>query len=504
MKRFNTTGVCISKKHYMVDISHKIEQIEKLIENEFYFVINRPRQYGKTTTLFELYKKLKFKYEVIRMSFEGIMYEFESEERFCKSFLGMMRDYINIENIESVTTISELASLIKRITKDKEIILIIDEVDRAADNKLFLNFLAMLRSLYLDRDMEVCRTFKSVVLAGVHDIKNLKLKFRDEEVKYNSPWNIAVDFDIDMSFNEFEIESMLDEYSSANNLGIDCPSISSEIYKFTEGYPFLVSRICQIVDEKILGVDKKTWTTLDIYKAIKILLLEKNTLFDDLIKNLENNKGLYKFIYEILVRGDRKVYNPDNPVIDIGSMFGYLTKDGENNVDIASQIVKERIYNYMVSKTDIEKMSSYNFKDNFITKDNGLDMERVLLKFQQFMKENYSTRDLEFLERHGVLLFLAFIKPIINGTGFEYKEVQISEEKRLDIVIQYNNYKYIIETKIWHGNKAHEKGKYQLQNYLEIEGLEKGYLLIFNFNKEKNYTTDEYKVENKTIFEVRV
>ncbi|MGL5066207.1 MAG: AAA family ATPase [Sarcina sp.] len=198
MKRFNTTGVCISKKHYMVDISHKIEQIEEIIENEFYFVINRPRQYGKTTTLFELYKKLKSNYEVIRMSFEAIMYEFESEERFCKSFLGMMEDYISIEKTGSITTISELASLIKRITKDKEIILIIDEVDRAADNKLFLNFLAMLRSLYLDRDMELCTTFKSVVLAGVHDIKNLKLKFKEgeENAKYNSPWNIAVDFDI--------------------------------------------------------------------------------------------------------------------------------------------------------------------------------------------------------------------------------------------------------------------------------------------------------------------
>ena len=37
-------------------------------------------------------------------------------------------------------------------------------------------------------------------------------------------------------------------------------------------------------------------------------------------------------------------------------------------------------------------MSSYNFKDNFITEDNGLDMEKILLRFQQFMKENYSPK----------------------------------------------------------------------------------------------------------------
>ena len=54
-------------------------------------------------------------------------------------------------------------------------------------------------------------------------------------------------------------------------------------------------------------------------------------------------------------------------------------------------------------------MIKYNFKSNFITKDNGLDMKNILLKFQQFMKENYSSKDKSFLERHGVLLFLSFI-----------------------------------------------------------------------------------------------
>jgi hypothetical protein len=52
-RRFNSTGVCVSRKHYMVDISNKIEQIKKLIDNEFYFTINKPRQYGKD--IFQVY-----------------------------------------------------------------------------------------------------------------------------------------------------------------------------------------------------------------------------------------------------------------------------------------------------------------------------------------------------------------------------------------------------------------------------------------------------------------
>ena len=72
MKEFNTTGLCNPNKHYMVDISNKLYDIKKLVEKEKYFIINRPRQYGKTTTLLALENNLKDKYLVISISFEGI------------------------------------------------------------------------------------------------------------------------------------------------------------------------------------------------------------------------------------------------------------------------------------------------------------------------------------------------------------------------------------------------------------------------------------------------
>lgn len=58
-------------------------------------------------------------------------------------------------------------------------------------------------------------TFQSVILAGVYDIKNLKLKIRlEKEHQYNSPWNIAADFTVDMSFAAGEIAGMLEEYEA--------------------------------------------------------------------------------------------------------------------------------------------------------------------------------------------------------------------------------------------------------------------------------------------------
>ena len=62
MKKFNTTGLCIPNRHYMVDTTDKINKIVKLIEDEEYFTINRSRQYGKTTTIYLLKNRLKSKY----------------------------------------------------------------------------------------------------------------------------------------------------------------------------------------------------------------------------------------------------------------------------------------------------------------------------------------------------------------------------------------------------------------------------------------------------------
>ena len=70
----------------MVNINQKLKKIIKLVQNDKYFVINRPRQFGKTTTLSELQKILKTRYKVIKLDFEGIGNIFESEKEFCEYF----------------------------------------------------------------------------------------------------------------------------------------------------------------------------------------------------------------------------------------------------------------------------------------------------------------------------------------------------------------------------------------------------------------------------------
>ena len=52
---FNTEGRCKPDKHYMVPLGGRLKAIkEQYVDREKYFVINRGRQYGKTTTLMAL------------------------------------------------------------------------------------------------------------------------------------------------------------------------------------------------------------------------------------------------------------------------------------------------------------------------------------------------------------------------------------------------------------------------------------------------------------------
>ena len=50
-RRFNITGYCNQKRNYMVDLTTRMNAIRLMIADGEYFVINRARQYGKTTLL---------------------------------------------------------------------------------------------------------------------------------------------------------------------------------------------------------------------------------------------------------------------------------------------------------------------------------------------------------------------------------------------------------------------------------------------------------------------
>jgi hypothetical protein len=58
--------------------------------------------------------------------------------------------------------------------------------------------------------------------------------------------------------------------------------------------------------------------------------------------------------------------------------------------------------------------------------------------------------------------------------------------------------------KIWRGEEYHHKGIEQLAEYLDIYQQKEGYLLIFNFNKNKTFKEETIQIGDKTILAVWV
>ena len=376
MKTFNTTAVCIPSKHYMVDLSERVQEIKKLVDAGNYFTINRARQYGKTTTIDALEKVLISEYYVLSLDFQKISGAgFKTEEKFVKAFCRLVckkrtrasipdEIYAALQEAanrkDNLAILDEMFDIIDRWCEmvDRRIVMIIDEVDTAANNQVFLDFLAQLRADYLEekKDPEE-RTFQSVILAGVTDVKHLKTKIRQEDDhKVNSPWNIATDFTIDMSLSESGIKGMLDEYESDHHSGMDTAGIAKSIREYTNGYPFLVSRICQLIDEVIGKTCSLTesWTNRGIEEAVKLMLAENNTLFQSLTKNLNNFPDLKMSIRSILMEGTKLTWNAQQDAIVQMQMYGLIRND-HNTVRVSNRIFETMLYNLFLSDEELKR-----------------------------------------------------------------------------------------------------------------------------------------------------
>lgn len=166
-KKFNVNGYCDPELHYMVDLSGRLKTIKAMVDEGDYFTINRARQYGKTTILAAMADYLKEDYEVVSLDFQTMSsLAFESEEMFVTAFAEELLDAVDSfpDGIESrigtfaqnTARICSLQALFKVLNHwcakaARKIILMIDEVDTATNNQVFLDFLAQLRACYLKR-----------------------------------------------------------------------------------------------------------------------------------------------------------------------------------------------------------------------------------------------------------------------------------------------------------------------------------------------------------------
>ncbi len=372
----------------------------------------------------------------------------ENTEELLKQLSDFIQREQNLSLDELFLCLSNVCSMAPR-----PVVLLIDEVDHASNHPVFIDFLAMLRGYYLNR--ENMAAFHSVILAGAYDIKKLKLKIRSgTEHRYNSPWNIGARFNIDMSFTAAQIAAMLKEYENDQRIGINPKAIAEEIYRYTSGYPYLVSSICKWLDEELPGNERfeekaDAWTKEGIMAAVKGLLDERIPLFESMVRQLDEYPEMKRMLHAILFEGRRVVFNINNPMINLAAMFGYIVNRA-NSVQVANRIFEICLYNLFLSEDELASAI-------------GAEAER-----------NY------------------------------YIEAQTRDARRTDVIVDYLGEQFVIEIKLWRGAEYNERGQKQLTDYLDYYHLKKGYLLSFNFNKKKETGIREFKFKDRTIIEALV
>jgi hypothetical protein len=295
-----------------------------------------------------------------------------------------------------------------------------------------------------------------------------------------------------MSFSAKEIETMLAEYETDRHTGMNIAEIALEIRFYTSGYPYLVSRICLLIENKL----DRNWTLDGVQQAIKIILYESCTLFDDMIKKIEDYSELSNLLFDLTIANIKYDYNADDPVIKFGVMFGFIASDTKP-LQVHNKIFEVRIANYFITK-NARKWRENNIAQipgNDIIKNNIFNMELCLTKFKRHYAEIYTGKDLKFLEHDGKLIFLTYLKPLINSTGFYHFESETRDSGKMDLVIDYLKQQFILELKLWYGDSRHEEDYKQLAGYLKSKNMDSGYLITFDFRKHG----DERFAENKWI-----
>ena len=406
MKYFNTNGCCDPERHYMIDLSERLHEVKQMIDDGQYFSITRARQYGKTTLIHGLVDFLRNDYEVLSLDFQTLSFEdFKNEHSFTAAFSrelleasGHIPESVkgDLEKFSAGTAPAFTLSLLFKTLiqwcelSDRKIVLIIDEVDSATNNQVFLDFLSQLRAYYLKRGRAAA--FQSVILAGVYDVKNIRRKIRpEEEHRTNSPWNIAADFLVDMSFSVSEIAGMLQEYEADHHTGMDILLLSRLLYASTSGYPYLVSRLCKLIDERISGTkefpDKAdAWTRAGYLEAEKRLLTERNTLFESLVNKLTDYPQLRTVLYELLFTGKAIPYNPLNQYIDTAEMFGFV-KNSNGNAVVANRIFESVLYNLFLSQEYMQSRE-YDAIRFTVTRDMHLYFETNRLAVRKYISDD--------------------------------------------------------------------------------------------------------------------
>ncbi|MCP4215952.1 MAG: ATP-binding protein [bacterium] len=491
LRFFEKSGTVNPETSYYVPLENVVnsdlQDIKTMVDRGRYLSIFSPRQSGKTTFLEKICSQLHADpaYIVLLLSFEDYekldQQEFysEIESAVYNQLVNRLKE-VDCEKTEAVEQLltnhhltnnisfRQLLEKLNQIIQHKKIVIFIDEFDGIPFAELE-GFLNSIRKLYLQFKKVKQKALYSVGLVGIRNITKLI-------VGGVSPFNIADQVDLP-SFSLQNIHDLYAQYTAETNQPFTHEAVK-KVYGETGGQPWLVNRLGTILTVNIKPQTVEPIDERDVEKAIKILLEERNHHFD----NLYEKAKLYKetFVEIVFDHVEYSAYDEDQSWLE---QYG-LIKNVEGHA-----VVSNNIYKAFHLKAFFKEAKIYGDVSprEYETSGNILDMERILLGFEQYITKIGVAafyKKGKVYEKTGQFLLTAWLCRFVSGGNGELHYELCSGLGRMDMMLTYKGRKYIIETKVNRYSditKITHAGIAQLaQKYLATESTHEGYLVIFD------------------------
>ena len=514
MRRFGTQGRVYPERHYVVSRTEEIADFIHRIKDGRYVVLFAPRQTGKTTFFrfaLDVLIATSSNYFPIQLNFEA--YKNLSPADFYDAFYKRVRKEIDrvfqkrghtpsealthfldgtklTNHILMMEFFEEFDGFLKRQYSEQKVVLIIDEFD-GIPQAVLSDFLHALRDIYLSDES---RCPYSVGIVGVKSITQLNY---DRSV---SPFNIQDEFHLP-NFTHQQVQELLAQYTDEVGQAFT-PEVIDTLHRQTAGQPFLVNRFAQILTEELEIPKTETITMEHFSKAHALLLRENNANLTHLLTNIRRDPRFESLLMKI-VSYDRGVqFTLHNEIIAELATYGVITEGTDGVCEIVNPIYQYCIiqaFQPLINGLEGDYFSEKSDTDfiDYLTPDGLLLMAPLLDNFRDFIARagfrilQVPDTPQEFVGQY--LLYTYLDQFVRSVRGDMYLEVQTGRG-RMDLIILHNGQKYIVETKIWEGERRYQAGKKQLAAYLTLEGAREGYYVVFDHR-----AAPEPRVETETL-----
>ena len=511
-KFFNTAGPNKSDIHYEVDPLSRfdLDDVMMLIRQQKYFVLHAPRQTGKTTCMLALrdYLNRQGDYVAVYANVEGgqasrnnmpsvVAGTCDVIARECSYIIGEEWPIeLSREVRKNIDSNAILSTFLARLSSSlhKPFVLILDEIDALVGDSL-VGVLRQIRSGYASRPQAFPN---SIILCGIRDVRDYRIVLSNQDiVTGGSAFNIKSESLRLGNFNMEEIRALYMEHTNATGQQFD-EACFPMIWNATEGQPWLVNALGYEVTMKMKeNRDRSVVITPEmIDRAQEQIIYRRDTHIDILIDKLKEPR-VKRVIEPILANEDEPDEEKmgDEDILYVKDM-GLVTKERGKPLRISNAIYREIIPRELTASTQQQLLQQPQWYQNA---DNSINMEKLLLDFQQFFRQNADSwiGKFDYAEAGPQLLLQAFLQRIVNGGGYIDREYGLGR-KRTDLLIRKpltDGYggpvqRIVMELKIRRDSleKTISDGLCQTWEYMDTVGsVDEGHLIIFDRSGEKSW-----------------